>query len=333
LKEFDIERVEGVKCLSRLSTIASRRDTKKRSNLPDSSPIPFSLESSSHQCIHSLSIFFLLFFVKHTMDISNIPEVPRSEPVLPPPEPPSSPPSIASDTRRPRKPPTVTPRSFRRFFTPRSLLPSTDTSTTPSTSRQALRALTSPAVNRLGPAFSRTSKAGSTRSPHDGLPEDFIRTPSRKRKNSFSSVVSPQSSPLKRVRVRSPTHDVEQDSKIPHIDIRLNALAPPSPPKRNPPVAPVRRSQALQSSGALFMRTVAGARANKVTLRSNSGAGRYSTPLFTCTPLTFSLGWQDLTSNFYSQPRDRHTCASYGSEGSMALPFCNASCNSKSSFT
>ncbi|KAJ5049844.1 hypothetical protein NUH16_008367 [Penicillium rubens] len=73
---------------------------------------------------------------------------------------------------------------------------------------------------------------------------------------------------------------------------------------------PVRRSQALQSSGALFMRTVAGARANKVTLRSNSGAG-----------------WQDLTSNFYSQPRDRHTCASYGSEGSMALPFCNASCN------
>jgi hypothetical protein len=33
LKEFDIERVEGVKCLSRLSTIASRRDTKKRSNL------------------------------------------------------------------------------------------------------------------------------------------------------------------------------------------------------------------------------------------------------------------------------------------------------------
>ncbi|KAJ5269022.1 hypothetical protein N7505_004780 [Penicillium chrysogenum] len=240
------------------------------------------------------------------MDISNIPEVPRSEPVLPPPEPPSSPPSIASDTRKPRKPPTVTPRSFRRFFTPRSLLPSTDTSTTPSTSRQALRALTSPAVNRLGPAFSRTSKAGSTRSPHDGLPEDFIRTPSRKRKNSFSSVVSPQSSPLKRVRVRSPTHDVEQDSKIPHIDIRLNALAPPT----KSPVAPVRRSQALQSSGALFMRTVAGARANKVTLRSNSGAG-----------------WQDLTSNFYSQPRDRHMCASYGSEGSMALPFCNASCN------
>ncbi|KAJ5800225.1 uncharacterized protein N7518_002293 [Penicillium psychrosexuale] len=246
------------------------------------------------------------------MDTFNLPEVPRSEPVLPP-EPPSSPPSIASDTRRPRKPPTVTPRSFRRFFTPRSLLPVGDTSITPSTSRQALRALSSPAVNRLGPAFSRTSKAGSTRSPHDGLPEDFIRTPSRKRKNSFSSVVSPQSSPLKRVRVRSPTQDVEQDIKIPNINIRLDASAPPSPPKRNPPVAPVRCSQALQSSGALFMRNVMGARANKVTLRSNSGAG-----------------WQDLTSNFYSKPRDRHMCSSYGSERSVALPFCNASCNTNS---
>ncbi|KAJ5431243.1 hypothetical protein N7445_008975 [Penicillium cf. griseofulvum] len=247
------------------------------------------------------------------MEPFNLPEVPRSEPVLPPPEPPSSPPSIASDGHRPRKPPTVTPRSFRRFFTPRSLLPTGDTSITPSTSRQALRALTSPAVNRLGPAFSRTSKAGSTRSPHDGLPEDFIRTPSRKRKNSFSSVVSPQSSPLKRVRVRSPTQGVEQDINIPNIDIHLDASAPPSPPKRNGPVAPVRRSRALQSPGALFMRNVMGARANKVTLRSNSGAG-----------------WQDLTSNFYSQPGDRHTCYSYGSEGSLALPFCNASCNTNS---
>ncbi|CAI7590100.1 unnamed protein product [Penicillium crustosum] len=247
------------------------------------------------------------------MDISNLPDAPRSEPVLPPPEPPSSPPSIASDTRRTRKPPTVTPRSFRRFFTPRSLLPTGDTSITPSTSRQALRALTSPAVNRLGPAFSRTSKAGSARSPHDGLPEDFIRTPSRKRKNSFSSVVSPQSSPLKRVRVRSPMHNVEQDIKIPNIDLHPDALAPPSPPKRNPPVAPVRRSQALQSSGALFMRTMMGPRANKVTLRSNSGAG-----------------WQDLTSNFYSQSQDRHMCSSYASEGSVALPFCNASCNTNS---
>ena len=207
----------------------------------------------------------------------DLPQVPYSEPVLPPPEPPSSPPSISSDAgrRRTRKPPTVTPRSFRRFFTPRSLLPTSDNLTTPTTSRQALRALTSPAVNRLGPAFSRTSKAG-TRSLHDGLPEDFTCTPSRKRKNSFSSVASPpQSSPLKRVRVRSPTGEVEQDIRIPDIHLRHETAPPPSPPKQPPPVAPVRRSQALKTSGALFMQTVTGLRQNRVTLRANSGAGRY----------------------------------------------------------
>lgn len=210
------------------------------------------------------------------MATSDLPEVPHSEPILS--HPPSSPPSIASDgRRRARKPPTVTPRSFRRFFTPRSLLPTHENSTTPTTSRQALRALTSPAVNRLGPAFSRTSKAG-TRSPHDALSQDFIRTPSRKRKNSLSSVASPpQSSPLKRVRVRSPMSGVEQDIRIPDIDPRFGAAEPPSPPKQIPAVAPVRRSRALETSGALFMRTVKGARENRVTLRANSGVGRWWT--------------------------------------------------------
>ncbi|CAG7958170.1 unnamed protein product [Penicillium salamii] len=242
----------------------------------------------------------------------DLPNVPHSEPILPP-QPPSSPPSIASDGRRARKPPTVTPRSFRRFFTPRSLLPTTDNSSTPTTSRQALRALTSPAVNRLGPAFSRTSKAG-TRSPHDGLPEDFIRTPSRKRKNSFSSVASPpQSSPLKRVRVRSPTSELEHDIKIPDLDFGMRAPEAPIVPKQLPPAAPVRRSKALATSGALFMRSVLGSRPNKVTLRANSG-----------------VGWQDLTSDFYSQPADLHACSSYSSEGAPALPFCNASCNTNS---
>ena len=146
-------------------------------------------------------------------------EFPYLEPILP--QPPSSPPSIASDGRRAQKPPSVTPRSFRRFFTPRSLLPTANNSATPTTSRQALRALTSPTVNRLGPTFLRTSKAG-TRSPHDSLPEDFIRTPSRKRKDSFSSVASLlQSSPLKRVRVRSPTSDVDHEITIPDVDLRL----------------------------------------------------------------------------------------------------------------
>lgn len=219
--------------------------------------------------------------------IPGLPEPPRSEPILPPSsqEIPSSPPSVASEAgggRRQRKPPTVTPRSFRRFFTPRSLLNSGNNASSVKTNRQALRALNSPAVNRLGPAFTRSSKTGTARSPHDGLPEDFPRTPSRKRKHSFSSAASPQSSPLKKVRIRSPVGDeVEQRAIIRDIDIttviargRDTQTTPTSPPKRRP-VSPVSRSRVLQTSGSFFMRALQGSRANRLTIRSTAGAGSF----------------------------------------------------------
>jgi hypothetical protein len=220
--------------------------------------------------------------------ISGLPEPPRSEPILPPSsqEIPSSPPSVASEAgggRRQRKPPTVTPRSFRRFFTPRSLLNSGNNASNVKTSRQALRALTSPAVNRLGPAFTRSSKkTGGAQSPNHGLPEDYPRTPSRKRKHSFSSAASPlQSSPLKKVRVRSPVGDqVEQRAIVRDIDLtaviargrRTTQTVPNSPPKPRP-VSPVTRSRVLQTSGSLFMRSLQGSRANRLTIRSTVGAG------------------------------------------------------------
>lgn len=220
----------------------------------------------------------------HTMDlVSGYREPPRSEPIFPlsSQEIPSSPPSVASEAgggRRQRKPPTVTPRSFRRFFTPRSLLNSGSNGSPVRTSRQALRTLNSPAVNRLGPAFTRSSKPGSSRNASDGLPEDLMRTPSRKRKHSFSSAASPlQSSPLKKVRVRSPAgDDVEQRTTIRDIDVtargRFVDRTPAIPPKRRP-VSPITRSRGLQTSGSLFMRTVQGSWAHRPTLCSTAGAG------------------------------------------------------------
>ncbi|PYH91711.1 WD domain protein [Aspergillus ellipticus CBS 707.79] len=255
------------------------------------------------------------------MDSSHdLPEVPRSEPVFPPPsfpELPSSPPSIASDVgfrRKLKKPPPVTPRSFRKFFTPRSMLSSGSNASSVRTNRQALKALSSPAVNRLGPAFTRTSK------PAEHRPEasDLTRTPTRKRKFSFSSIGSPlQSSPLRKVRVRNAIQD-EEEVEVPVRDIEVNTKSheddPRSSPAAEPPrqVAPVRRSQALQTSGALYMRSVMGSRANRVTRRANSGAG-----------------WQDLTSNFYSRSTDSHTCTSNTGDR-FVLPFCTASCNTNS---
>ncbi|KKK20537.1 hypothetical protein ARAM_005872 [Aspergillus rambellii] len=246
----------------------------------------------------------------------DLPEVPRSEPVFPlsPGEIPSSPPSIASDAgirHKPKKPPPVTPRSFRRFFTPRSLLDSGSHANAVRTSRQALRALSSPAVNRLGPAFTRTMKAVMSRPE----PADLMRTPSRKRKLSMSSVPSPlQSSPLRKVRVRYQIEeDEEVDILVRDIDVGVEPQGEeekPVPPSKIPlKVSPVQRSKALQTSGGFFMRSVSGSRANRVTMRSNYGAG-----------------WQDLTSSFYSGPVDSHACTS--STGDRhALPFCTASCN------
>ncbi|KAL4893467.1 WD40-repeat-containing domain protein [Aspergillus ambiguus] len=247
----------------------------------------------------------------------DLPEVPRSEPVFCPPpssqELPSSPPSIASDAgvrRKPKKPPPVTPRSFRRFFTPRSMLNGGSNAGSVRTSRQALKALSSPAVNRLGPAFTRTLKAVAAR------PEssDLLRTPSRKRKLSFSSVGSPlQSSPLRKVRMRTPIHD-DEELDVPVRDLGMDADRHNELPKSLPlvrqsrKVSPLQRSQALRTSGGLFMRSLQG-RADRLTLRSNSGAG-----------------WQDLTSPFYSGSADSHACTN-PSENRLVLPLCTASCN------
>ncbi|KAL4946380.1 hypothetical protein BDV06DRAFT_137063 [Aspergillus oleicola] len=246
----------------------------------------------------------------------DLPEVPHSEPIFSPShEIPSSPPSIASDVGlrlKPKKPPPVTPRSFRRFFTPRSLQDPGSHGNGVRTSRQALMALSSPAVNRLGPAFTRTLKAVMSSKPE---PTDLTRTPSKKRKLSFSSIGSPlQSSPIRKVRVRYLVED-DEEIEVPVRDIDVGvgkrvAESKPAPPAKAPlKVSPVRRSKALETSGAFFMRSVIGTRANRVTMRSNSGAG-----------------WQDLTSTFYSRPDDSHACTS-ASGDRPALPFCTAACN------
>ncbi|OJJ51189.1 hypothetical protein ASPZODRAFT_107514 [Penicilliopsis zonata CBS 506.65] len=257
------------------------------------------------------------------MDRSHgLPPVPRSEPVFPPSsqEIPSSPPSIASDAgirRKQRKPPPVTPRSFRRFFTPRSMLNGVGADESVKTNRQALKTLSSPAINRLGPAFTKTAKFTSSRVvEHDvsGPPK----TPSRKRKHSFSSVASPlQSSPLRKVRIRAPIHD-DRELDVPVRDLGVDCKSQPevrqwnSPSKPLHPVPLIRRSAALQTSGNLYMRSVMGSMMRRTTIRSNSGTG-----------------WQDLTSNFYSRPEDSHSCTSQSGDR-LALPFCTASCNTNS---
>lgn len=212
-------------------------------------------------------------------------EFPKSEPLVPPssPEIPSSPPSIASDAgvrRKPKRPPTVTPRRLRTFFTPRSILSAGPNSNGVRTNRQALKTLSSPAVNRLGPAFTRTPKPIERE--HAINEPSTALTPLRKRKHSFSSTGSPlqsSSSPLKKARFRTPVHDEDVETAVPAKEIKIgkdgqNEGAKSVATGEQPaPVAPIRRSPALRSSGGLYMRSVLGPRANRTTIRSNSGTG------------------------------------------------------------
>lgn len=49
---------------------------------------------------------------------------------------------------------------------------------------------------------------------------------------------------------------------------------------------------------------------------------------FIVNPNCFAAGWINQTANFYSRPRDMHSCTH---DGRLALPFCTTSCHSMSS--
>ena len=261
-------------------------------------------------------------------------DIPHSEPVFQfsSQEVPSSPPSIASEAgarRKPKGQPSVTPRRLRKFFTPRSKLNGNSNPGTVRTNRQALKALHSPALNRQGPAFRRTSKQNIV----DDSPA-LLKTPSKKRKLSFSSIGSPpQSSPLRKVRIRSPIHN-DDEIPVPVKDLEAvedasnDALESKKTEEPHAPISPIRKSRALQTSGGLYMRSMLGPRAHKTTIRSNSGTGLSPATTIRIIQTHRSPDWQDLTSNFYSRPGDSHECASCAG-GRLALPFCTASCNSE----
>ncbi|KAF3406649.1 Cell division cycle protein cdt2 [Talaromyces pinophilus] len=256
----------------------------------------------------------------------NVTEDPRSDPVhlFYPQDIPSSPPSIVSEAgtrRKPKRPPPVTPRSFKRFFTPRSSLNAVANVTT----RQALRELNTTSLNRRGPAFTKAKTLNAPNTISHGILKspftEITRTPSRKRKLSFSSPTSPpQSSPIRRVRLAPP---VEDDRLVEKTVNEIELKFPPEPilsPRKSiqkqlfvvkPPVEPVRRSKVLATSGEYCLRSVSG-RMNRLTMRCNYGSD-----------------WRDQTSTFYSRPTDVHQNISVN-EDRPALPFCIASCNTNS---
>jgi hypothetical protein len=206
----------------------------------------------------------------------------------------SPPPAFTASlgSRKPKRPPPITPKRFTRFFTPRN---SKDVSsrTALSSSGRQLQDITRAAINR--------SRAATRTTPRKTVNfadiENTMRTPqsrSGKRKNPYiSPETSPaQSSPSKRSRYVTP----------PPIEILEDA-----PVFDEPPVfpVPVRRIRSLGGASRTLQRSFGG------ILSVGRGFRRDH-----CT------SWQDQTADFYSGADDLHQL----SEG--APPFCTASCNS-----
>lgn len=221
---------------------------------------------------------------------------------------PALPPSSSQDGERvrPKKPPPITPKRFRKFFTPRSSL---NAHGSVRTSRQALQDITLPAVNRHNGKV-LNSKA-QTKDVFGGSLEDENSRPSpgKRRRVSFSSAASSlRSSPIKHV-PNAPSSSYEErysqsalvptPACAPPMYIRIHSHKKPMP---------IRRSKALTSIFPSVSQDVHGS-----TSASSRGRG---------------LRWERSTANFFSRPDDVHNGSSTLTNH-LTLPFCTTSCHSK----
>lgn len=208
----------------------------------------------------------------------------------------SPPPAPAATTgsRKPKRPPPITPKRFTRFFTPRNSKNESSRSTLSSSGRQ-LQDITRAAINR-----SRAAQRTTPRKTVNFVDvENQMQTPhssSRKRKNPYLSPESSpaQSSPSKRSRyVTPPPFEILED-------IVAYEEAPVFP-------APIRRLRSLGGPSRTLQRSFGG------ILSVGRGFTR-----------DHCASWQDQTADFYSSSDDLHQLP----QG--APPFCTASCNTNS---
>ncbi|KAL8716069.1 MAG: hypothetical protein Q9225_006250, partial [Loekoesia sp. 1 TL-2023] len=225
--------------------------------------------------------------------------------------------SSKSKSTKKKAQPTVTPRTFTRFFTPRSSL---SRGSRISASRQALKDVTAAASNRKLRTRQASAQTSSTGFLQD---ENSMSVPARKRRK-ISSSASPDvtlegSSPLKRVSTPMDNllhssdveYDTESDGNDSEEELALSdAKILPSTLR---PIEPIRRSAQRGSTGGLLFREL-----DLYTAKQ------------TRVPICSGLDWQYETADFYSAPNDSHVCDNLGDPTKNALPFCSSSCNTNS---
>lgn len=150
-----------------------------------------------------------------TPPATNMPSGDNNNPqsLLPPPSSPLLPPTTSSQcSEKPKKGPNVTPRTFKRFFTPKSSL---NRDIKVGASRQALRDITASASNRSQQRASAKDTVRSFEEIKGAFPE--VSKKKRKRQLPISPDTTPdRSSPLKRLKL--PSLDIFADSEGGRID-------------------------------------------------------------------------------------------------------------------
>lgn len=269
--------------------------------------------------------------------------------------------SSQEGTSKPKQLPTITPRRFKRFFTPRSSL---KRNVKIGKSRQVLRDITSGGSNR------RSARQGPLSEEaiqiFEDQDENFVQT-SKKRKRGFP--ISPDttpanSSPLKRFRGHTPVDqevrqsDVESDYES--VISESNQIQEADWQDEPEAVRPIVRWKQKSLLGSQLRRecSIEGCGTPRRNYKiCGPGKPKFKSGiccifvgldnedfyylrikfffLTWCSKidlmLTEVLEWQHETVNFFTRPEDRHACANVApTESKYAIPFCTASCNSTS---
>lgn len=233
----------------------------------------------------------------------------------------SSPPRVPVTQGKERRKPSITPRKFQRFFTPRSRVSSQPTSA----SSRALRDLTASALNRCHTPSSPLKAISEDRILDDAAGAAPIRaakrrkvqhtpetSPLRPRSPPTSSPALPdmEASPSRRRQLLSPIRSLPASQSSQDMTDSEDIMSEddlPSVP------APVKRTMTLPSRGM----------AAQLVQRMTGGVPRAGHQLMRC-PVA---DWRTETADFYSRPEDVHICPSNEGPG-QCIPFSVASCNS-----
>lgn len=235
-------------------------------------------------------------------------ENPVSSPVLPSPG--------IQNGSKPRKAPTITPRTFTRFFTPKSSL---EKGGRVGASRQALREITACASNCRGgktPTNDNRYKVGED--------AGSLKEVSKKRKRKIPDpldITPDRSSPLKRIRNQSlgiseddgsNTGTVESEDEFEEFLVEKCQS----------------RQRITKRIDAFIGSKYCGELGRE--LRQESGIHkRTSRPGRMCDGIGGLNDWQYETTSFFTRPEDAQVCMNVEKPSDHTIPFCIASCNSK----